>query len=1380
MAEDDKVTANGSSAKDENTTTEEKDMATETTVDETDKKEELIENLYILPPKILKNNEETRLQLPPLRLDEPISSIKAVLCEVLGYAHITNYRLVLEKDQKETKNGKIDKNDKNSKEKEEFVYPYTSQAIILPPPTNEIVLDDYTDLSSYITHINNGYKCIRVVLQSYNLSAVKDHITRIRSLADGNCPHLEKLIFEGEEEKEEEEQVVEEKSDVEEEKKKKKKKKGKKKKDDQKENKKEEEKDLSTKAAELLKELSNKLPNYPLDEPLTKNYDNLEYFYKYSCNAQEKELLTYIKKMQEYDTKTQVPLQISMGTLPNRYRSISFNDVAYLNVEFGSKKYHVTAIPSGFYVNRSTEEKLDPRPLEECFYSHSLLDCILLASDNLQIAWSEAMKASKQRATLNNKISSEDTPLYALYRIIQRSFHEQKSNLLDSVILKPCWLLPPNTIQTVTEDESMDLNSRCWNEEYQSGREMPKGSLQERIDRARVLHKVQVDFTDAAIQGVKHIVNGFIVPMNPSECYKSHVYLFNNIFFSRAVDATQVDAGVTGAVMETFKIAKGDAAARKSASRDVNCINILHKMDIEEVYTLLTVLVDYMGTRYVCQSVVPGILHGEKTHELLCGAVEANSPLIKNDDFHKLLLDIVGKQCRVATRQVPIHPLDDSEESTPDKTIEICVPMEAKGIQGSDKRKYILDLTRVTPRDANWVREGDGGTGNWEKEKGKKVPKDLEDDEWTMAVLRPELISNLTKQKMAEFIKNEKEDEKEKEDAKEESSGKKEETEETSSPRSVTAKEEDTKTEQELKSNLTPEQENYLTSLQYNVNVFLPKTQKSIQKYLSPSSIEQYAKDEEYVRKASNHLWNDLLPALTQEISENSLSQSYALNSLPVDGKSLKELLHSRGINLRYIGRLAQLAYLQEEEDKSLAKAKDTTQKLRRKNMPQCWLELLEVEMVARATRHVIDKYFIEMEEGNASQELYPAQIISSVLSAIGSKKEESAADTEKRLEKEEEEEEENDTFYTPNYYPNENKISRDRCDIWNDIEEEIGRRYRYTLHLFNRNDAGNRILYLPLLRRVCQKCGIRLASKNYNIGGKSFTSNRNTYPIAPKDVIDILPLIKHSGASSGFTPCSFTSSSSCVATTLHIMLPDATTTQQAAHLHYKHKSLSKALDAAQDAASLYQRVVDTALHVDIAVCLDLSAIILFAAQELDLAAGNAARSLALYVQLFGPDCMEVVTCHTTLAHILLTSSSSSASTSSSGDAISFGMQHLRNALYLMQIMGGPNYVDISSLYHKLGTMYHEVGSGLQALRFYQEALTQHGVIYDKMLESMITKSIAMCCSALGQYKSAFEYEKRAYTIYNSMFGEKHELTVSSSNSLAVSLLIFLCPSKSI
>ena len=74
--------------------------------------------------------------------------------------------------------------------------------------------------------------------------------------------------------------------------------------------------------------------------------------------------------------------------------------------------------------------------------------------------------------------------------------------------------------------------------------------------------------------------------------------------------------------------------------------------------------------------------------------------------------------------------------------------------------------------------------------------------------------------------------------------------------------------------------------------------------------------------------------------------------------------------------------------------------------MPQYWLELLEVEMIARSTKLIINEYLIEIEEGsysnnnNSSSEEHPAQIISSVLSAIVSKKEESFADTEKQLSK--------------------------------------------------------------------------------------------------------------------------------------------------------------------------------------------------------------------------------------------------------------------------------------------------------------------------------------------------------------------------------------------
>jgi len=37
------------------------------------------------------------------------------------------------------------------------------------------------------------------------------------------------------------------------------------------------------------------------------------------------------------------------------------------------------------------------------------------------------------------------------------------------------------------------------------------------------------------------------------------------------------------------------------------------------------------------------------------------------------------------------------------KEIEIAGCVEIKGIRGTDKRRYIVDLQGMTPRDANWL-----------------------------------------------------------------------------------------------------------------------------------------------------------------------------------------------------------------------------------------------------------------------------------------------------------------------------------------------------------------------------------------------------------------------------------------------------------------------------------------------------------------------------------------------------------------------------------------------------------------------------------------------------------------------------------------------------
>lgn len=58
---------------------------------------------------------------------------------------------------------------------------------------------------------------------------------------------------------------------------------------------------------------------------------------------------------------------------------------------------------------------------------------------------------------------------------------------------------------------------------------------------------------------------GFIPPANPTEVEHSHVFVFNNIFFSYAADSP-----------DAYKAVSGEAAARKSASQVYTCVAVSH------------------------------------------------------------------------------------------------------------------------------------------------------------------------------------------------------------------------------------------------------------------------------------------------------------------------------------------------------------------------------------------------------------------------------------------------------------------------------------------------------------------------------------------------------------------------------------------------------------------------------------------------------------------------------------------------------------------------------------------------------------------------------------------------------------------------------------
>jgi protein TIF31 len=89
---------------------------------------------------------------------------------------------------------------------------------------------------------------------------------------------------------------------------------------------------------------------------------------------------------------------------------------------------------------------------------------------------------------------------------------------------------------------------------------------------------------------------------------------------------------------------------------------------------------------------------------------------------------------------------------------------------------------------------------------------------------------------------------------------------------------------------------------------------------------KEWAQDEADVRAACEHLLSEVIPRLVQELKDGEVG-------FPMDGQSLSSLLHKRGVNVRYLGKIAELA---NQEDPRL-------QALRR---------LVNQEMIARGFKH--------------------------------------------------------------------------------------------------------------------------------------------------------------------------------------------------------------------------------------------------------------------------------------------------------------------------------------------------------------------------------------------------------------------------------------------
>ncbi|RGP69745.1 tif31 [Fusarium longipes] len=714
------------------------------------------------------------------------------------------------------------------------------------------------------------------------------------------------------------------------------------------------------------------------------------------------------------------------------------------------EQYQVTSHVSGFYVNKSSNAKFDPfpRPAPKGQSAHSLLSLIELVSPSFAESFAKLQDYNNQKDPLATFQITNAIP--AAPWVVPSPNSSLCTHLPDPARSQETYLL--NGVENTD-------TLRDWNEEFQSAKELPRETVQDRVFRERLISKLFADYNEAATRGAVMVARGEIAPLNPTECRDAQIFVYNNIFFSFGADG-----------VGTFTSEGGDEAARVATGKDVAGVKLVNQLDIEGLFTPATVVVDYLGSRIVGQSIVPGIFKQREPGEnqIDYGAVDGKDTVAADERFAPGFAQL-SKALKVKK-----HPVWDKDG----KRFDLEASVETKGLLGTDARKYVLDLYRISPLDIAWLDE-DG------------LPEDGDAYPHRMTVLRPELVDSFSRYKLKQWVDKEvarlAEQKKEKEGEKTEEDKKVDEQEKAGEGESneVTKEEENQPNLADFKFALNPDA----------FSGQVPQTDEEK---------AEFAADEEEVRAAGAYLREQVIPDLLKELSDSEIS-------FPMDGQSLSRLLHKRGINVRYLGKIAELS-----NDGRL----------------RCLREICVQDMVARAFKHISAAYLRHLPVPAV-----PAAVSHLLNCLLGHKfNDKPVAELDSDIR----------SLYADADWSFE-KVTIE--SLRENIEEQILQRFRYELD----EEWYNTVRPVQLLREVSLKLGIQVQAKDYAFtadeaaaaaaaapaktekstngqtngesgGSKKKKKNKaretsppetvapaNVHTFSPDDIVDLVPLIKDS-----------------------------------------------------------------------------------------------------------------------------------------------------------------------------------------------------------------------------------------------------------------------------
>uniref|UniRef100_A0A3P9H229 Clustered mitochondria protein homolog n=1 Tax=Oryzias latipes TaxID=8090 RepID=A0A3P9H229_ORYLA len=1023
-------------------------------------------------------------------------------------------------------------------------------------------------------------------------------------------------------------------------------------------------------------------------------------------------------------------------------------DLMYLYIVTVEERHiSVTASTRGFYLNQSTTYTFNPKPANPSFLSHSLVELL----SQISPAFKKNFTALQKKRVQRHPFERIATP-FQVYSWTA----PQVDHAMDCVRAEDAYT------SRLGYEEHIPGQTRDWNEELQTTRELTRKNLPERLLRERAIFKVHSDFAAAATRGAMAVIDGNVMAINPGEETRMQMFIWNNIFFSLGFD-----------VRDHYRELGGDAAAHAAPTNDLNGVRAYGAVDVEGLYTLGTVVVDYRGYRVTAQSIIPGILEREQEQSVIYGSIDFGKTVVS----HSKYLELLEKTSR------PLKIQRHSVLNEKDEKVELCSSVECKGIIGNDGRHYILDLLRTFPPDLNFLPVDGEELSAESKRLG--FPRQ---HRHRLACLRQELIEAFVEHRYLLFMKmaalqlmqqkanrdsnktdapaitetsdtptvtsadtNQTQTAAEPLNATEASTNSTSQTDSSAPAASQTGTE---KEESSLKSTIIGSLESAGTQngecksplegkdleetipglaqakelaetlvaedgagidpksrevvlnacravgsisntsfdIRFNPDIFSPGVR-------FPEDIaEDIQKQKQLLKDAAAFLVSCQIPSLIKDYLDHS--------ALPMDGATLTEALHQRGINVRYLGTVLEFV------DKTPAKTQ-----------LEHFYRIGIMELITRCAKHIFKTYLqgVELSALSAAVSHFLNCFLSSFTDAVAHLPPDELVSRRKNRKR---------RNRVPGGGDNTAWASLTPSELWKNIASEAQSYFYFSIHCESVDQVVEKygLQKTTLLREISIKTGIQILLKEYNF------DSRHKPTFTEEDILNIFPVVKH----------------------VNPKASDAFHFFQSGQAKVQQGFLKEGCELINEALNLFNNVYG-AMHVEICACLRLLARLNYIMGDHPEALSNQQKAVLMSERVLGIEHPNTIQEYMHLALYCF-----------ANGQLSTALKLLYRARYLMLLVCGEDHPEMALIDSNIGLVLHGVMEYDLSLRFLENALTinskYHGARSLKV--ALSHHLVARVYESKAEFRSALQHEKEGYTIYKNQMGEAHEKTKESSDYL--------------